>query len=128
MDVQSDANYNAVHDAKTPKVQAPTASNNSHRQEEERPDYKIVCCGNNWLDLILVPFTAIALYGAMIGLSLLVLWAVFLTSSSGAAHWMFFFAWLTGVIAVVISVQVAQYESYLKAEHAKRDVAEGTNA
>ncbi|RHY27839.1 hypothetical protein DYB32_009644 [Aphanomyces invadans] len=126
MDVQSDANYNAVEDVKTPKAAAKRAVSTTSEVEED--NYKVVCCGNSWLDLVLVPLTAVVLYGAMIGLSLLVLWATFLTSASGAAHWMFFFAWLTGVIAVVISIQVAEYEAYILAEHAKKDIAEGTNA
>ncbi|ETV97567.1 hypothetical protein H310_09471 [Aphanomyces invadans] len=103
-------------------------SKKQHRQSSARDGYNIVCCGNSWLDLFLIPLTVVVLFGAMIGLSILVLWSVFLTSTSGAAHWVFFFAWITGVIAVVISVQVAEYEKYLNAEHEKKQIAEGTNA
>ncbi|ETV73916.1 hypothetical protein H257_11241 [Aphanomyces astaci] len=107
------------------KSKAPAPKKNYRHVQD---DYKIACCGNSWLDLFLVPLTAIVLYGAMIGLSLLVLWAVFLTSTTNTAHWIFFAAWLLGVISVIISVQVAEYETYLKAQQVKKQASHDTIA
>ncbi|CAK4083146.1 unnamed protein product [Aphanomyces euteiches] len=99
-----------------------------YRGAEDRPDYKIVCCGNNCLDLFLIPMTAIVLYGALLGYGLLIVWATMISATSGVAHWIFFFAWFSGVVILGISVRVADYEKILKAKSVVSAEANGTNA
>ncbi|KAF0685924.1 Aste57867_22241 [Aphanomyces stellatus] len=97
----------------------PKAKPKDYRAVDLRPDYHVVCCGNSCLDLILVPLTFIVLYGAMLGLSLLVLWANFLTSTTATAHWICFFVYIMCIFVLALSVMTADYEKILKERSAK---------
>ncbi|EQC42692.1 hypothetical protein SDRG_00419 [Saprolegnia diclina VS20] len=90
----------------------------------DRTEYRIVCWGNSWFDLVLIPFQTILLYGFMTGFSVLIVQGTYMTSDAQAALWVYFFAWAAGVVYLGVTITVAGWEMRLKAKVAAKVAAD----
>jgi len=91
-----------------------------------REGYKVVCCGNSWTDLFLIPLCLIGLYIFLGGFYALIMHAIIQTTTTAAALWIYFFAWLTGVFFVLVMIKVYDYENCLKKKLLQETIPENT--
>ncbi|OQR95175.1 hypothetical protein ACHHYP_00247 [Achlya hypogyna] len=107
-------------ETKAAKGDQKVAPAKDYRGNDDRPDYKVVCCGNSWGDLIFIPVQTILLYGFLICYSILIVYATYQSTITQAALWVYFFAWGAGVVYLGVTIATADWETRLKKELAAK--------
>lgn len=90
-----------------------------HKKPTQATKYKVLCCGNSALDLVLIPLSLIFSYVLTAILFALCMRAVLQTDDTATALWMFFGIFVAFVTMLCIVLGVTAYE---KAQHNKYSV------
>lgn len=96
----------------------------AHKKQQETSTYKVLCCGNSALDLLLVPLCLIGVYVLTGILFALCIHAVVQTDDTSTALWIFFGIYVAFVAMLGLVLGTTAYEkSMLK----KYEVPEAVN-
>ncbi|KAJ0412062.1 hypothetical protein ATCC90586_004608 [Pythium insidiosum] len=88
-------------------------------QQHQAATYKVLCCGNSALDLVLIPLCLIGVYAMSAALFALCTRAVLQTDDTSAALWMFFGIFVAFVVMLGIVLGINSYEKEQKKKHAE---------
>ncbi|DAZ95586.1 TPA: hypothetical protein N0F65_006072 [Lagenidium giganteum] len=85
-------------------------------QEHQQATYKVLCCGNSALDLVLIPCALIGVYLLTGSLFAACMRAVMQTDQTAAALWMFFGVYVIFVIMLGVVLAVTSHEKKMLAK------------
>ncbi|KAG3118298.1 hypothetical protein PI124_g1368 [Phytophthora idaei] len=86
-----------------------------HKSSSKKSDYRVLCCGNSWQDLLIIPLCLIGVYALLGALFALCTRSVLQTDDTNTALWVFFvfYAFFVFVLALVLGT-VAYNRKMLK--------------
>nr|CCA27553.1 AlNc14C573G12188 [Albugo laibachii Nc14] len=79
--------------------------------QKPQASYKVLCCGNSALDLLLIASCLLAVYGMTTILYVLCLRAVLQTDDTATALWMFFGIYACFVAMLCLALGIKLYDS-----------------
>lgn len=88
-----------------------------HKKAQPASKYRVLCCGNSALDLLLIPLCLIGVYVLTGILFALCIHSVIETDDSATALWIFFVVFVTFVVMLVLVLGTTAYEKRMLKRH-----------
>lgn len=110
-------------EAQAQQAEAPVSANDvnvtaikPHKSVNKKDEYQVLCCGNSWQDLLIIPLSLIGVYVLLGALFALCTRSVLQTDDTNTALWTFFvfYAFFVFMLGLVLGT-VAYNRKMLKA-------------
>lgn len=89
-----------------------------HKKAQLKSKYRVLCCGNSALDLLLIPLCLVGVYVLTGILFALCIHAVVETDDSSTALWIFFGVFVTFVVMLTLVLGTTAYEKRMQKKYA----------
>ncbi|TYZ67021.1 hypothetical protein PybrP1_011691 [[Pythium] brassicae (nom. inval.)] len=89
-----------------------------HKKAQPKSKYRVLCCGNSALDLLLIPLCLVGVYVLTGILFALCIHAVVETDDSSTALWIFFGVFVTFVVMLTLVLGTTAYEKRMLQKYA----------
>ncbi|GMF64513.1 unnamed protein product [Phytophthora lilii] len=105
------------------QAEAPVSANDvnvtaikPHKSANAKKEYRVLCCGNSWQDLLIIPLCLLGVYTLLGALFALCTRSVLQTDDTNTALWMFFvfYVFFIAMLGLVLGT-VAYNRKMLKA-------------
>lgn len=86
-----------------------------------KKEYRVLCCGNSWQDLLLIPACLLGVYALLGALFALTTRAVLQTDDTNTALWSFFVVYVCFLFMLALVLGTVAYNRKMLKEHEDDD-------